>query len=185
MPATEGRETAWKASRLTHQTPSPSPQVLCEQRSPCQNLALRCEQRALPFLLPARAPFFSCSAAMMCLMMQDPLLAHQESPSCRWGLVRDTRFLTPRSALATAPLFCYFWLKCCRSSFGKKKGINNNFCCSCFSFLGCSHAPVQCKLCSGKSCFIQGSRAIPSCTPDTSHGAKQNSIKDCTLLTQG
>lgn len=58
---------------------------------------------------------------MMCLMKQDPLLAQQESPSYSWGLDGDTRFLTPRSALATAPLFCYFWLKRCRSSFGKKK----------------------------------------------------------------
>lgn len=151
-------------------------------RFPCQNLAPRCEQRALSFLLPSRAPFSSCSAVMMCLMKQDPLLAQQESPSCSWGLVGDTRFLTPRSALATAPLFCYFWLKLCRSSFGKKKVINNKFPCS---FLGCSHALVQRKPCSGKSCFIQGTRASPSCTPDTPHGAKQNSIKDCTLPRQG
>lgn len=138
-------------------------------RSPCQNLAPRCEQRALPFLLPARAPFFPCSAVMMCLMKQDPLLAQQESPSYSWGLVGDIRFLTPRSALVTAPLFCYFCLKCCHSSFGKKKVINNNFHCS---FLGCSHALVQRKPCSGKSCFIQGSRA--SLAVRQTHHMEQN-----------
>lgn len=138
-------------------------------RSPCQNLAPRCEQRALPSLLPARAPFFPCSAVMMCLMKQDPLLAQQESPSYSWGLVGDIRFLTPRSALVTAPLFCYFCLKCCHSSFGKKKVINNNFHCS---FLGCSHALVQRKPCSGKSCFIQGSRA--SLAVRQTHHMEQN-----------
>lgn len=37
MPATEDGEMLWKTTKLTHQPPSPSSQVLREQRSRCQS----------------------------------------------------------------------------------------------------------------------------------------------------